>query len=324
MKYLFVINRHSGKANFAKQLEKEISLACRKYDLQYEIYLTKAKDDALHFCKAKAALANKDNPLRIYACGGDGLLNEIANGIYGFAHVSLGCLPHGTGNDFVRNFGKAKDFLDIEGQLFGSSTDIDVMLANNRVCINMINIGFDCMCAKNVDKYRNGLIKIPSLSFYRSVLHCLAEYPKINCTVTLEDGTSLSRKFLLVALGNGCFCGGGFMAASKASLYDGLCDIVCIADINRLTFLKNVLRYKNGTLIGSGKEKAFVSFFKAKKLEITSPSAFDISIDGEIVGVSALCLEVIPKAMRFILPAAVSHKSNNNQKPQESCPTAYI
>ena len=65
-------------------------------------------------CEANAASGEQ---LRIYACGGDGTINEAVNGAFGYENVEIGAVPMGTGNDYsyIRNYGTATDFLDMEG-----------------------------------------------------------------------------------------------------------------------------------------------------------------------------------------------------------------
>ena len=98
---------------------------------------------------------------RFYACGGDGTMNEVANGAYGQQNVEIAMVPAGTGNDFPRNFTNYKYFEDIERQILGSAKWVDLIRYEAapadeltglivRYGINMFNIGLDCNVADKV------------------------------------------------------------------------------------------------------------------------------------------------------------------------------
>ena len=108
MKHIFVINPSAGSgAGVAKLKEKISALKC-----DYEIYETTAHRDAVRFVKEYCEKNNE--PVRFYACGGDGTLKEVAEGVIGYPHASFTVCPIGSGNDFVRYFGGAENFLDLE------------------------------------------------------------------------------------------------------------------------------------------------------------------------------------------------------------------
>ena len=114
MRHIFVVNPNAGQSRGLAQLQEQILAAGKKMGVRVEIYETKAAGDGEAFVKRTCRQKAPDERIRFYACGGDGAVHEMANGVYGFDNVEMGCIPLGTGNDFIRNFGSAKDFLDIE------------------------------------------------------------------------------------------------------------------------------------------------------------------------------------------------------------------
>ena len=98
MKHLFIINPAAGKKESTAKLEKILS----ELSFEYEVAYTQQAGDARRIAEQAAALGE---PIRIYACGGDGTLNEVVNGAAGYDHVAVTCVPKGTGNDFLKVFG---------------------------------------------------------------------------------------------------------------------------------------------------------------------------------------------------------------------------
>ena len=153
MRHIFVINPKAGKEKNREKLEAQILAAGEKLNKKVEIYETTAAGDGEDFVRRTSAAKDPDEKIRFYACGGDGAVNEIFNGAYGFDSVEVGCVPMGTGNDYIRNYGTAEQFRNIEAQLMGEAVESDVIryveylngkAAEPRYCANMFNIGFDC------------------------------------------------------------------------------------------------------------------------------------------------------------------------------------
>ena len=139
MKRIFVVNPTSGNGTAVKRA-KEIVNACFDDD-EYEFYVTTGIGDATRFVREKAEQF-KDQKIRFYACGGDGTLNEVVNGAAEKRNVSVSVLPLGSGNDFVKYYGNAKDFLTPEAIKSEEDNPIDVLKVCGRYCINVCGFAF--------------------------------------------------------------------------------------------------------------------------------------------------------------------------------------
>ena len=113
MKHIFIINPAAGKENASEKICAALDAMSKSVD--YEIYQTQAPGDATAYIRNYCM--NSTERMRFYACGGDGTLNEVVNGLVGFEHASLGCYPCGSGNDFVKYYGGKKHFLNVESKL---------------------------------------------------------------------------------------------------------------------------------------------------------------------------------------------------------------
>ena len=107
MKHLFIINPAAGKYDKTGEFTQLIREACDARGVNYEILVSKAPGDCTKIAQAAAASGEE---LRIYACGGDGTLNEVANGAAGYANAAITHFPGGTGNDFIKIFDQPDAF----------------------------------------------------------------------------------------------------------------------------------------------------------------------------------------------------------------------
>ena len=136
MHTLFLLNPTAGKTDCTQQLPQQINAAAARAGLapeEYTIRITTHAGHARELARAAAAGAQQaGEPLRIFTAGGDGTFNEALTGAYGFAGTAVGCLPYGSGNDFLRTFGTREEFLDLDAQLAGGAVPIDLMQTNLR------------------------------------------------------------------------------------------------------------------------------------------------------------------------------------------------
>ena len=110
MRHVFIINPTAGKRNCTTELMEMAKGLEERHGLQVECILTKSPG---HAAETVRALAASGDSIRFYACGGDGTANEVANGVVGMENAAMTCIPVGTGNDFLKNFGdKAPLFQD--------------------------------------------------------------------------------------------------------------------------------------------------------------------------------------------------------------------
>ena len=107
MKHLFIINPAAGSRDRTEYYSRQIHDACGKRGLNYEIRVSDAPGGCARLAR-EAARSGEE--YRIYACGGDGTANEAMHGLLGRDNVSLGLIPVGTGNDYVRSLPAKKEW----------------------------------------------------------------------------------------------------------------------------------------------------------------------------------------------------------------------
>ena len=322
MKYCFILNPAAGKGKKYKDLIPQIMKACEERGAECDVHLTESVGDgevyARRFCES-----NPDDQLRIYACGGDGTLCEVVNGAVGFENASVGVIPVGTGNDFVRNFSPRDLFFDIGAQLDGEVARLDLIKANDKYCVNTLNIGFDCEVVVRMDKIKKSPVIPSKLAYIGGLVITLIDLPGVDIDVSFDGGKTVEkRSFLLSSIANGRFCGGGFKSNPIADLNDGLMDICLVKPVTRRKFLSLVSSYKDGTHLENEKAKQIIDYIRAESVDYYFGKMQNIGIDGEVFQADKLHMEVERGVLSFIVPkgmVADSVKDTSEVAPESEC-----
>lgn len=306
MKHYFIINPAAGQGKAQSALEERIVLAAEKNGVDYEIYYTKCEGDAEDY--VRQTCKNLNGEARFYACGGDGTFSEVANGAYGCKEAQITVVPVGTGNDFVRNFEHSELFGDIDAQINGAAEDVDVIKYNDRIVINMMNIGFDCYVAKTMTKIKRNKWVPRGFEYIAALVIEFCRKSGVTFSTLTLDGEEIAEKaFLLGCLGNGSFCGGGFKSAPAADLRDGELDMCLVRNLNLFKCLKIIGKYKAGTFLSDAEAMNYITYKKIKTARMTFGGEGQyVSFDGKIVRVKELEIEVAPLAVRVSLPCGIA------------------
>lgn len=308
----FFINPKAGQGKGIDKLAANIESASKALGLKAEIYITKSVGDAEKKARQTAQSLN-GRPARFYACGGDGTNNEIINGIAGFDHISVGCVPIGTGNDTVRNFSAAGDFLDINAQLLGTTERIDLIRYSGvidgayqeRYCANMFNIGFDCNVVELTGRLKKKPLIAGSMAYLLAVMGMFVQKKGIELKLIEDGNTLIDGEVLLCAIANGSYCGGGMYTSPQASISDGFFDLNIIKDVSRLTFLQLFPKYQKGTHLQAAGVDQILTTKKCRSLTLVpKEDHFFLCADGEISTAETINFEIAPKALEFIVPIA--------------------
>ncbi len=297
----FLINPAAGKGKYTESLTRKINRACEKRGAEYRIHVTARPGDATDY--VRETVRDTAHTHRFYACGGDGTLSETINGAPTAENAEFAVIPIGTGNDFDRNFTGFDNFFDIDKQLDGTAHKIDVMQCNDRYAINMINIGFDSNVAKKTGEIKRSPLVPTGLAYITGVAVTLCKPFGTKMKIELADGETIDESLLLTVAAGGPFCGGGFKAAPRASLTDGLLDICVIKKMSRFKFLSLVGSYKAGTHLDLPEAKNLIRYYQTPSVRFTFDGPIGVCIDGEIEMTDHLHLSVLPRALAFSVPA---------------------
>lgn len=299
MNHLFIINPVAGKTDHTKETEEEIrkAMASRPNAGQYEVYITKAPMDACGVIRERAADGKE---LRVYACGGDGTLNECANGAAGLKNVALTHYPTGTGNDFCKIFGEgAEKFKNLGLLIDGEEQEIDLIKCNDRYSINICSVGIDARIGTDVHKYSDlPLVSGPGAYIISTVVNLIKGISRP--LKVILDGEIVDGEFSMICACNGRYYGGGFYAMPDAVPDDGMLDFLIIKKLTRIEFIQLIGKFKKGRY----KElpEKFVRYHRGKTLRVGGQSNIRINVDGELENGLVAEFTIAPKMLRFIFP----------------------
>lgn len=241
-------------------------------------------------------------PVRFYACGGDGTIHEVANAIYGYSQASMSCYPVGSGNDFVKYYGGKERFLDPAALCSAPEVSIDLIRVNDRYAINACHFGLDSCVASMMDKTRHKKIIGGKRSYPISVLYAFFKGMRHKATVSADGEVICDKEFLLCTAANGTHVGGSYRCAPRSDNSDGYMEFCLVRRISRLRFLSVIKKYKEGTHLDDLSLKDYIVYRRCKTMQVSAPEGFLVSLDGEAHQISSFTAEIIPSAIRFAVP----------------------
>lgn len=318
IKHVFILNPAAGKSEGKADLHTQIEQVCSARGVDYEIHLTSEPGEATTFVNALCA-REPDTQLRFYACGGDGTLSETVNGAYGHSNAAVGVIPVGTGNDFVRNFEGKQAFLDIDAQLDGQTRMLDLIRYNDRLCVNMINIGFDCEVVKRTAKIKRSKLVPPGMGYIAGLVITLLRKPGVKAQISLDGAPAQKRNMLLTAVANGAWCGGGFHSSPLAHLDDGVLDVLMIKNVSRVRFVSLVKAYKSGAYIDQPRARRVIDYAKVHTIRYTFAAPQSVCVDGEVIELNELELGAERNALCMIVPRGAAYAPAFEPAPVGAC-----
>ena len=301
LKHLFIINPVAGsKKGRSSDREQEIRQFAAGLSEPHEVYITKERLDA---ARKVAEDAEQADELRVYACGGDGTLNECANGAARRDNVAVTQYPCGTGNDFIRMFGEENlhRFRDLRELADGVARPLDLIDCNGRYGLNICSVGIDARVGGDVHKYS----KIPLIGGATGYIISLVVnvIKGVNQRLRISSADiEIDRDVALVCACNGRFYGGGFNPVPDALPDDGILEYLIIDAVSRLKVAQIIGKYSKGRFRELGD---IVTYLRGGQMEIEGDREFAVNIDGEIIGTKKIGFDIVPKGLNFIFPSGM-------------------
>lgn len=303
MTHLFIINPAAGSRDRTKQYSQAITEACAARGLTYRIEVSSAPGECRRIAR-QAAETGED--YRIYACGGDGTLNEVVSGAAGFGNVSVTAFSGGSGNDFTKLFSEPKAFFDLERLLDSEEAVFDLIRCNDDYALNICSVGLDARIGTDVANYK----RIPLLSGFRAyavstlvnVCRGIAEHYVVELNGQTVDGEQT-----LICVCNGRYYGGGFNPVPEADPADGLLDVLLITKVSRLKVAQVIGKYKDGRY---RELSDLVRPFKTDRLVIRCDRPTPINLDGELRVSDTVEISLAQEKIRFFYPKGLTWQAS--------------
>jgi lipid kinase YegS len=250
--------------------------------------------DCIRFVKEASELGIH----RVISGGGDGTVNEVANGLMSVPEgrrPSMGILPLGTANDFASACGIPKSPLEaMRLTLESEPRAVDIIQANDRYFINVASAGFGAAITKETPVELKNFLGGGAYTIM-GVLKALnfTPYP----TNLVAPNLELGGEIVVGVVCNGRQAGGGQVLAPKAFINDGLMDVVVVLSFPILKIDQVFSELSNPTESGE-----FIKYFQTPWLEAGGEESMPVNLDGEPYSNPQVRLEVIPNALRLAVP----------------------
>mgnify|MGYP001350198634 CR=1 FL=1 len=296
-----IVNPMAGACSTLRKWPR-ISRLLKHIGLSFDYEYTEGVGHAIEL----ARLAASDGYRYLVAVGGDGTVNEVANGILhstNSSSTSLGVLSTGTGSDFVRSVGIPWDYTSACSSLTSSRRlliDVGVVeyrssgQTRQRFFVNAAGVGFDAAvvaATERFPKYFGGTIP-----YLAGLVRTLFGYRNKAAILRVGDKVE-AKRILSVVVANGGYLGGGMHVAPGAEVNDGLLDVVIIGDVGKFETLKTLPMVYKGTHIRHPK----VSMEKAAHVTIESPERVLVHADGELLGEGPASFRLVPAALSVVV-----------------------
>lgn len=256
----------------------------------------------------------------IIACGGDGTISDVANGILeSGADAELGILPSGTGGDFKRTLKiPARVSAAARALRSGRSVLLDVGRVEfqdrtgapaRRYFLNVASCGMGGEVIRRVEENSPGWLTSATrrigiggqLSYALASLQTTVSFTNRALRIQLDNHPEFRLVVANLCIANARYFGGGMKIAPEAKLADGLLDVVAVGDLGTLEILTNVYKLYLGTHLGMQK----VQHALARRVRASAVDPDEqvlVEIDGELLGTLPATFEILPRRLRVRCP----------------------
>ncbi len=295
--YLAIVNPAAGGGRRRKTLSSALE-RLRAGGVSVDVAETQGAGDATRIARAAYGRGRR----KFIAVGGDGTSYEVVNGLFPEAsegeRPSLGFLPLGTGNSFLRDFSDRGVEHAIESLIAGRIQACDVLRLRHRSgvihYINLLSVGFPADVAMLRARRFSGR---GELGYMLAIFLGLARLNRRPFPVRVDGETEFDRRrCLFLTFNNSKFTGGTMMIAPKAEVNSGLIEYVRWGAIGRLGLMRNLPKLYDGTHI----EHPLAERKAVKRVEFDLAAAVDVMVDGEVLTLHCEELDTMPGALNIV------------------------
>lgn len=297
---VFIVNPAAGKRGSALRLLPEIQAYFTAHPEKgdFKCRITGAPGEATDIAREEAEAGGA---VRIIACGGDGTLMEAASGVYGRENVVLGCIPCGSGNDYIRTFAGAGDFRSLDALMEGEEKRVDAIRCGERVSLNLCSMGMDADVADRMTRFKGLPLVSGPMAYQLAIAYVFCH--RIGKTLrvvmdTPEGPVEKSGRYFFALAANGQYYGGGYRGAPEAAPDDGLLDFVLIEAMPRARIPGFLKRYKAGQHL----DMDICTHFRGTRMRVHCGEAAVVNVDGECFRDTEVDFRLLPGAYRFLVP----------------------
>ncbi|MCP5064810.1 MAG: diacylglycerol kinase family lipid kinase [Ignavibacteriae bacterium] len=299
-RWFAIINPTSGNGS-SKKKWPQIENLLNTYNFDFDYAFTEHENHSPELIQQ----AIERGFLNIICVGGDGTLHNIVNGIMNQSkvpsnEVTIGMIPIGTGNDWVKTHNIPNDFEKViqlikNGNIKTQDLGKIEFINEDRKPIyfnNLAGVGFDGFVVSKVHKYKH----FGAIAYLVGAAMGLFSFKNFKSN-TVVDAKEFNSKTLMVLVGLCNYSGGGMQLTKEANPFDGLFDISIAKNIGKLDIIRNLTKLFNGKIVNHKK----VETLKSDSISITidEDELPFIQADGELIGKGNIVVYIVPKAFSF-------------------------
>ena len=300
MKHIFIINPAAGKEDKTAEYTASIEKSCQ--DLDYEIRVSEYSGDCTRIAREYAKTGEE---VRLYACGGDGTLNEVVAGAAGYDNAAVTVYVGGSGNDFVKIFDDRDAFRDLDRLLDAETAEFDLIDCNADPAINICCVGLDSRIGAEMARFKRLPGVSGSLAYILSTVVNLFKGISEHYIVDV-DGERIDGEMTFICIANARYYGGGFYAVPDAEPDDGLLDILLVKKLHLWQIPGALAKYKAGKY----KELGHIArHIRTDRITIRCDKDSPVNLDGEIRMARNVQIRISDRKIRFFYPRGLKFEA---------------
>lgn len=292
-----IVNPAAGGGRSRELLSSALT-RLRDRGIQVEVRETNASGHASQIARK----AWGEGYRKFISVGGDGTSFEVVNGLFPIEQATetptLGFLPLGTGNSFLRDFSEKGVEYAMESLMVGRSRKCDVLRLRHQDgvlhYINLLSVGFTAdVATMRARKFA----RWGELGYQASIFICLARFRRRPFPLSVDgEGRIDRRPCLFLTFNNSKFTGGTMMIAPDASTNDGLIEYVRWGPIGRVGLIRNLPTLYDGTHT----QHPLAEVRKVHRVDFQVDGPVDVMVDGEVITLECRSLDVLPGALNVV------------------------
>lgn len=308
--WLVVVNVFAASKK-AGSVWKKAAVMLEEAGVPYKAMFTGGADNAIAISRKACAMGYR----KFLAVGGDGTVHDVLNGIsehvyapdttdVSISDITLGVLPVGSGNDWVKSTGVPRDIRSAVDVIAKGHTGLQDMV---RVKVgdtvsymaNIGGIGLDARVCEIVNRKKEQGRRGKQL-YVSALLYCIRHRVPVRARIICDGKEIFNGKYLSLGFGVGKYSGGGMRQTPLAELGDGLLDVTVIPDIPLWIIAKEVPKLFTGTF----HKVSVLTLAKCRSISIIPECQADaepVEVDGEVIGRGLTTMEVLPEQIKVIM-----------------------
>ncbi len=308
--WLVVVNVFAASKK-AGSVWKKAAVMLEEAGVPYKAMFTGGADNAIAISRKACAMGYR----KFLAVGGDGTVHDVLNGIsehvyapdttdVSISDITLGVLPVGSGNDWVKSTGVPRDIrsaVDVIAEGHTGLQDMVRVKVGDTVSYmaNIGGIGLDARVCEIVNRKKEQGRRGKQL-YVSALLYCIRHRVPVRAKVICDGKEIFNGKYLSLGFGVGKYSGGGMRQTPLAELGDGLLDVTVIPDIPLWIIAKEVPKLFTGTF----HKVSVLTLAKCRSISIIPECQADaepVEVDGEVIGRGHTTMEVLPEQIKVIM-----------------------